>query len=223
MEKKSKICPNCKTKNSPDAQFCEKCGQALNSVSDNKQRICPACGAENKSGAKFCEKCGTSLDMQGVAQNGGRGNRGFGMAKNRWWLILIPIIAIIIFYLISTISVSSTCASTQCLPGGYYSFAYSNLSSTNTNLSLDFNSNITTTWIVGTAADIDNLFASSSFDTSAFLPSSDYNLSSVAKNIILLGNATSGNINITLPSGNYTLAFWGSGFYADSVNFTLSS
>ncbi len=226
MERKTKICPKCNAKNSPNARFCENCGAELNAVSNdvsnNKQQICPACGTENKSGAKYCEKCSTALDAQNIARSNGR-NRGFGMQKNRWWILLIPIIAVVIFYLMSTVTVSSTCASDVCLPGGHYTFMYSNLSSVAVTVSGTFRSNITTTWIAGPSTLIYAWLASPGTDTGSFLPFSNYNLSSITDNIILLANTTAAHLNITFPAGNYTIAVWGLGFSADGINVTVSS
>lgn len=47
-------CSNCSFENSPDARFCENCGQPL-------ERTCPNCGNPVKPGAKFCKNCGYNL------------------------------------------------------------------------------------------------------------------------------------------------------------------
>ncbi len=218
MEKKPKTCPNCKAKNGPNARFCEKCGAGLNAVSnkvsDDKRQVCPACGAENKQVAKYCEKCGTSLNAQNIsAQNGGRSDRGFGMQKNRWWILLIPIAAIAIFYLVSLLSAPSSAVSWNIpagqnvtLPSGYYYVAYSDLSSTNTSLYGKVVANYTTVWVAGPSAQI-----------YAFLNSQSYNITPIKQYVI--ENSTTATINITLPKGNYTVAFWGAGFLADNVIF----
>jgi uncharacterized Zn finger protein (UPF0148 family) len=48
-------CPYCEAVNSPEADFCEQCGDKL-------KRTCPACGAENWAGAEYCATCGRNLD-----------------------------------------------------------------------------------------------------------------------------------------------------------------
>lgn len=51
------ICPKCQSPNSPEAQFCNKCGAKI----IKQLRKCKLCGAENKYDAQFCEKCGSKL------------------------------------------------------------------------------------------------------------------------------------------------------------------
>ncbi len=51
------ICPNCKTPNEPNTNFCKHCGFKL-----NKERSCPHCLAKVAEDAKFCSKCGERLD-----------------------------------------------------------------------------------------------------------------------------------------------------------------
>lgn len=47
-------CPNCSYNNSPDARFCENCGQPL-------ERVCPNCGEPISGAPKFCKHCGHNL------------------------------------------------------------------------------------------------------------------------------------------------------------------
>lgn len=47
-------CPNCTHENSPDARFCENCGQPL-------ERVCPNCGNPIEGSPKFCKHCGHNL------------------------------------------------------------------------------------------------------------------------------------------------------------------
>ncbi len=47
-------CPECRTKNSADADFCENCGSRL-------EVACTSCGRANHLRAKFCKKCGQRL------------------------------------------------------------------------------------------------------------------------------------------------------------------
>ena len=49
-------CPNCHTKNPPQAKYCLECG--------NRLVVCPNCGTVNLPIAKFCIECGTSLREQ---------------------------------------------------------------------------------------------------------------------------------------------------------------
>ena len=48
------LCPNCATENSPNAKFCQECGDKL-------ARVCTTCGVQAKSDAKFCIDCGASF------------------------------------------------------------------------------------------------------------------------------------------------------------------
>jgi len=50
-EAKGISCPHCGTVNSPDALFCESCGNPIGKTS------CPNCGAELDPDADFCESC----------------------------------------------------------------------------------------------------------------------------------------------------------------------
>jgi class 3 adenylate cyclase len=47
-------CPNCSHNNSPEAKFCENCGQPL-------ERVCPNCHSPVSEDAKFCHNCGQQL------------------------------------------------------------------------------------------------------------------------------------------------------------------
>jgi predicted ATPase/class 3 adenylate cyclase len=49
-------CPNCHTKNPPQAKYCLECG--------NRLVVCPNCGTVNLPIAKFCIECGTPLRDQ---------------------------------------------------------------------------------------------------------------------------------------------------------------
>ena len=48
-------CPKCSVSNEPDAQFCKKCGTAIQLVT------CAQCRATNEPDAEFCKKCGRSM------------------------------------------------------------------------------------------------------------------------------------------------------------------
>ena len=50
-------CIKCGYENDEDAEFCEKCGNAL-------ARSCAHCGSPLKPGARFCKKCGTPVPGQ---------------------------------------------------------------------------------------------------------------------------------------------------------------
>ena len=50
-------CSNCGTKNSSDAQFCQKCGTAL-------VKQCPQCETRNEHDAQFCKSCGNPLTQE---------------------------------------------------------------------------------------------------------------------------------------------------------------
>ena len=60
-EKKSsdavKICPECETKNSPNAKFCVECGKKLVS-----EKVCSKCGKKMRASAKFCPECGEKVE-----------------------------------------------------------------------------------------------------------------------------------------------------------------
>lgn len=47
-------CPNCSYENTPDARFCENCGQPL-------ERICPNCGEPILGTPRYCKYCGHNL------------------------------------------------------------------------------------------------------------------------------------------------------------------
>ena len=46
-------CPKCNYEDSPDAQFCSKCGFSL-----LKSKPCPSCNEINDPDAQFCDNCG---------------------------------------------------------------------------------------------------------------------------------------------------------------------
>ena len=46
-------CASCGAEHDSDAQFCDRCGVALNTA-----RTCVGCAAENDRDAKFCDSCG---------------------------------------------------------------------------------------------------------------------------------------------------------------------
>lgn len=48
-------CPSCSYDNSPDARFCENCGQPL-------ERVCPNCGEPISGSPRFCKHCGHRLE-----------------------------------------------------------------------------------------------------------------------------------------------------------------
>ncbi len=50
-------CVKCGHENDEDAEFCEKCGSAL-------ERVCPQCGNPIKPGASYCKKCGAPVALQ---------------------------------------------------------------------------------------------------------------------------------------------------------------
>lgn len=50
-------CPDCGTKNSNDAHFCQKCGSAL-------VKHCPQCETRNEHDAQFCKSCGNPLTRE---------------------------------------------------------------------------------------------------------------------------------------------------------------
>lgn len=48
-------CPQCETRNTPEARFCAQCGIALHATA------CHACGKDVPPAAKFCPECGQSI------------------------------------------------------------------------------------------------------------------------------------------------------------------
>lgn len=57
-------CLHCGYENTPDALFCEKCGNSLANSGQGDSFFCPECGTENKADALFCEGCGRRLVKQ---------------------------------------------------------------------------------------------------------------------------------------------------------------
>lgn len=60
------ICPKCNFKNSPNAKFCNNCGEKFNAGI-----VCPSCGFENDKNAKFCNNCGFKLISKKVCPSCG--------------------------------------------------------------------------------------------------------------------------------------------------------
>ena len=58
-----KRCPECRTENKEEDNFCKKCGAALEPAErvEGRKRFCPKCGAELVEGVKFCSSCGTRI------------------------------------------------------------------------------------------------------------------------------------------------------------------
>lgn len=61
---KTKKCPNCKTTNPENADFCIKCGNLL-----RDKKFCPNCGTENLPKSQFCQKCGKSFLNHDVSRD----------------------------------------------------------------------------------------------------------------------------------------------------------
>lgn len=55
LEEGEIACPNCKSHNPADSQFCKNCGTKL-------INSCPNCGAHVDANMNFCNKCGTKLN-----------------------------------------------------------------------------------------------------------------------------------------------------------------
>ena len=61
-------CTKCGFENRPNARFCKRCGEPMQTEQPAPQAsappqgtICPACGATAKPGARFCPRCGKPL------------------------------------------------------------------------------------------------------------------------------------------------------------------
>ncbi len=50
-------CLSCQTINSPDARFCQSCGDLM------VARRCPQCGTTALAGVKFCPQCGKAIAL----------------------------------------------------------------------------------------------------------------------------------------------------------------
>lgn len=84
-----KNCPFCKTENTDEAKFCQKCGHSF-------EITCPKCGTVNNGTAAFCVQCGTVLPQQ-------KSN------KNKVILIVICIVlAIAVVWLIIALTCKNT-------------------------------------------------------------------------------------------------------------------
>jgi hypothetical protein len=51
------VCPECRTPNTEEAEFCQNCGAQLKKA----QKFCAHCGQPLGNGAKFCGRCGTKV------------------------------------------------------------------------------------------------------------------------------------------------------------------
>lgn len=65
-------CPKCGHVNSPQSNFCRKCGASLKEEEQQKRTdkapaaiVCASCGAGNKRGSSFCRSCGAALASAG--------------------------------------------------------------------------------------------------------------------------------------------------------------
>ncbi len=55
--KDQRICPNCRSKIPPKAEYCSYCGA-------NVPLYCPNCASKLKPGLKYCSRCGQNLTVQ---------------------------------------------------------------------------------------------------------------------------------------------------------------
>lgn len=71
----SKLCGNCGTILSDEAQFCNRCGQKV-----EDWITCKCCGAHVPAGTKFCTQCGVPVS-DGNQQDFGANDLGSGLSE----------------------------------------------------------------------------------------------------------------------------------------------
>jgi len=58
------VCKSCGSLNSPDADYCQSCGNKLEeqpAVLPTSELTCSQCGTKNRAGTSFCKRCGSPL------------------------------------------------------------------------------------------------------------------------------------------------------------------